>query len=225
MRLIAPDLNSRRARLADWLELEALTSPRRQASVSSIRSQVRKAGDDRMSPKDVDVDADDTGEPEILDRLSDDLEEKVFDEIAFRIATVGKSYPFELITGGRGLSHVLKLRGSWENAVTGELIYIFCLLDSGIRDGLISYPKSARPLVNAIGNVFRFAHALPSAAIPMRKWCRSAFHVATGDGFLPALQAAWARYGSFGVYETVPYGFDDRLKDGGVDIIAWSHFF
>ena len=224
MRLVAPDLNSRRARLADWLELEALTSTRRQASVSAVRSLVRRVTNERTSPKEIDADADDTGEPEITERLADDLEEKLVEEISFRAMTVGASYPFELVTAGKGLSHILKLRSSCMRPESGELIYVFCLLDSGIRDGLISYPPSARPLVHAIGNVFQICSCIAVGGYTGAEVVSFGFPRATGTGFLPALQAAWGRYGSFKVYGAAPYGFDDRLKDGGVDIIAWRHF-
>src|SRR5262245_1873978 len=136
MRLNAPDLNSRRTRLADWLELRALTT--QQAPVSDIRSQLRRTSDGRGSPKDFDIDADDNGEPEITDRTADDLEERVCDELTFRQETIGDSYPFALVSSPDGRSNRLQLKGTWHDITSGELIYVFCLLDSGIRDALIS---------------------------------------------------------------------------------------
>lgn len=224
MRLVAPDLNSRRSRLADWLELEALTNDRRQASVSNIRSQARRISDGRTSPKEIDAGADDIGEPEITDRLADDLEEKLFEELSFRATTIGTSYPFELITGAGGLSHALRLRSSWKAEETGELVYTFCLLNSGIRDGLISQPPSARPLVQAIGNIFQICSCIAVGGYTNAEVVSFGFPRAMGNGFLPALQEAWGRYGSYRIYGEIPYGFDDKLKDGGVDIIAWRHF-
>ena len=87
MNLAPPDLNSSRSRLADWLELLALTSARRMASISTIRSELRRITDDRSSPKDYDRDADDDGDPEVTDRAADDLEEKLVEEIIFRVSS------------------------------------------------------------------------------------------------------------------------------------------
>jgi len=50
------------------------------------------------------------------------------------------------------------------------------------------------------------------------------FPRATGTSFLPALQQAWSRYGSYCIHSDNHYGFDDKLKDGGIDIIAWRPF-
>jgi hypothetical protein len=224
LRLEAPDLNSRRARFADWIELQALTSARQSASIALIRSLVRRQADDRARARDVDADADDTGEAEITDRLPEDLEERLAAELAFRIQTIGKAYPFELDTTQGGRSQLLRLRNSWSNAQSGELVYVFCLLDSGIRDGLISYPPSANPLVNAIGNVFQICSCVAVGGYTNAEVVSFGFPRATGTSFLPALQQAWNRYGSYSIRTQIPHGFDDKLKDGGVDIIAWRHF-
>lgn len=224
MRLEAPDLNSRRARLADWIELQALTSARRSASTALIRSEVRRQADGRARASDIDADADDTGEAEITERLADDLEERLSEELAFRLKTVGEAYPFELVTTQGGRSQMVKLRDTWSNTASGELAYVFCLLDSGIREGLITCPPSARPLVNAIGNVFQICSCVAVGGYTNAEVVSFGFPRATGTAFLPALQQAWARYGSYDILTHIPFGFDDKLKDGGVDIIAWRHF-
>ncbi len=224
LRLVAPDLNSGRARLADWLELQALTNARQSASVSNIRSQVRRQGDARALATEADAEADDEGEPEITDRLSDDLEEKLFDELSFRITTIGDAYPFELISDPGRPSQLLRRRATWADAQTGELIYVFCLLDSGIRDGLIDCPASAQPLVQNIGNIFQICCCIAVGGYTNAEVVSFGFPRKTGTGFLPALQDAWCRYGSYNIIAHIPFGFDDRLKDGGVDIIAWRHF-
>jgi hypothetical protein len=185
---------------------------------------VRRQADCRARASDVDADADDTGEAEITERLADDLEERLSEELAFRLDTVGEAYPFELVTGQGGRSQMLKLRDSWSSAPSGELAYVFCLLDSGIRDGLIRCPPSARPLVNAIGNVFQICSCVAVGGYTYAEVVSFGFPRATGTAFLPALKQVWARYGSYSILAHIPHGFDDKLKDGGVDIIAWRHF-
>ncbi len=202
----------------------ALTNARRSASISLIRTQVRRQVDDRAQASDVDEDADDAGEAEITDRLADDLEERLSEEIALRQQTIGSAYPFELVTAPGGRSQLLMLRDSWSNAMSGELVYIFCLLDSGIRDGLIKYPASARPIVDAIGNIFQICSCVAVGGYTNAEVVSFGFPRATGTGFLPALQQAWSRYGSYSIHSTIPYGLDDKLKDGGIDIIAWRPF-
>jgi len=224
LRLEAPDLSSRRARLADWIELQALASARKSAAISLIRSQVRRQGDGRERASDVDADADDTGEAEITERLADDLEQKLSEELAFRVDNVGDAYPFELVTNSAGRSQLLKLRSTWNSAASGELAYVFCLLDSGIRDGLIKCPASARRLVDAIGNVFQICSCVAVGGYFNAEVVSFGFPRATGTSFLPALRQVWGRYGSYSIRDRIPHGFDDKLKDGGIDIIAWRHF-
>ena len=161
MRLLPPDLHSRRSRFADWLELTALSSAAGQAPLSNIRTLVRVAADDRTSAKDFDIDGDDTGEPEVTERAADDLEYRAMEELEFRVKMVGTAYPFELVAkDSRGRAFILLRKATWETAETGELIYVFCLLDSGIRDGLLSSAGSDKELVKKIGNIFQICSCI-----------------------------------------------------------------
>ncbi|WP_156419541.1 hypothetical protein [Aureimonas sp. AU12] len=225
MHINPPDLNSKRARFADWLELLALSNESGEVAISALRTQLRRTTDGRSSPKDFEEDADDGGEPEVTERSSDDLEERVTEEIELRIKLVGSSYPFELISlGAFGSAQILKRKESWKSVESGELIYIFCLLDSGMRDNLIAVPKEKRYFVQQIGNVFQICSCIAVGGYTNAEVVSFGFPRATGDGFLPALTAAWARYGSYKIRDSIPYGFDAKLKDGGVDIIAWRGF-
>lgn len=180
--------------------------------------------DGRASATEIDADAEDGGEPEITDRLSDDLEEKVAEELAFRVESVGDAYPFELLTEPGGRSQHLKLRQTWMTPETGELIYVFCLLDSAIRDRRIAYRPSLRPLIAAIGNIFQICSCIAVGGYMNAEVVSFGFPRATGESFLPALRAAWNQYGSYSIRKKIDHGWDDKLKDGGVDIIAWRHF-
>jgi len=224
MRVNAPDLSAPRARLADWLEVQSLVSASGQVAVSALRSQLRLAGDDRISALEFDAASDDLGEPEITERAADNLEERVSEELHFRAQTVATAYPFEIITSGDGARQRLVQKDSWNESQSGELFYIFCLLDSAIRDGLISVDATERALVQQIGNIFQICACIAVGGYTNAEVVSFGFPRARGTGFLPALQQAWRRYGSYKIVPQIPYGFDDKLKDGGVDIIAWRHF-
>ena len=225
MQVIPPDPNSRRARFADWLELRALTNANGEESLSALRSLLRRGTDDRASPNDYASDADDNGEQEVTDRAADDLNERVSEEIGLRIRTVGPAYPFELVEGGAfGTAQVLRRKESWQQTQSGELVYTFCLLDSALRDHLIDVPRSQQSIVTRIGYIFQICSCIAVGGYTGADVVSFGFPRATGDAFLPALRAAWRRYGSYTVRPDVPHGFDDKLKDGGVDIIAWRNF-
>lgn len=194
-------------------------------SLSSLRSLIRRSTDDRTSPRDFDPDADDSGEHEVTERAADDLIERVSEEIAFRIRTVGSAYPFELNQqGALGTAQVLRRSGSWFQAATGELVYTFCLLDSAMRDHLIDVPPDQKAFITRIGNIFQICSCIAVGGYTGAEVVSFGFPRATGDAFLPALQSAWQRYGSYSIRPDIPHGFDTKLKDGGVDIIAWRSF-
>jgi hypothetical protein len=224
MRVNAPDLNSRRARLADWLEVIALTSARQQASVSSLRSQLRLAGDDRVSAKDFDAGSEEIGEPEVAEKAADDLEERTSEELHFREKTVGASYPFNIITSDDGSHERVQLKETWRESTSGELFYVFCLLDSAIRDGMITVDNDKKTLIHDIGNMFQICACVAVGGYTNAEVVSFGFPRAKGTAFLPALQQVWQRYGSYEIIKQIPHGFDDKLKDGGVDIIAWQPF-
>jgi hypothetical protein len=221
---MAPDLNSKRARLADWVELKALTAQTRSASISVVRSLVRQLDDGRSRATDVDTDAETEVQPEITERLSDDMEERIFEELSFRADKIGNAYPFKIEEqGAKATQHLLR-KDSWREPEQGELFYIFCLLNSALRDGLIECPKDTRYLKDALGNLFQICSCVAVAGYTKSEIASFGFPRAAGDSFLPALQKTWKRYGSFDVRNNIPFGFDESLKDGGIDIIAWRHF-
>lgn len=189
-----------------------------------MRTQLRLVSDDRTSPTDFDLDADDTGEPEVTGRATDDLEERVVEELLFRVQTIGTAYPFEMISSPSGFSQQLRLKPSRREPRTGELVYVFCLLDSCIRDGLVTVATSERALVQRIGAIFQICSCIAVGGYTSAEVVSFGFPRASGTAFLPTLQAVWRQYGSYTVIKTIPYGFDDKLKDGGVDIIAWRRF-
>ncbi|CAN5446862.1 hypothetical protein BH10PSE1_BH10PSE1_27030 [soil metagenome] len=225
MRLVAPDPTTGRVKIADWLELLALFSDRGRAPISSIRSLIRRSGDDRLAAVELDLDADVEGEPEITERAADDIEERVVEELEFRAATLGDAYPFVIENGSDGASEQLVRRDDWADLATGSGFYAFCLLDSAIREKTITVPKGPeRAHVTAIGKVFQICACMAVGGYLNADVVSFGFPRATGDAFLPALKATWERYGSFKVLDEVPYGFDDALKDAGIDIIAWRKF-
>lgn len=226
MRILPPDLRATRATFADWLELRALTNARRQVNVSEVRSIVRRAADDRMKASELDADAPEETEPEVTEQIAEDFEARFSEELEYRAELLGECYPFQLATNASGTSHTLALRSDHPlSPESGRLFYIFCLLDSCFRQGLIGeLTKAERPLVTAIGNVFQICSCIAVGGYTRARVDSFGFPRATGNGFLPALKSTWAAYGSYSVIDVIPHGFDDKLKDGGIDIIAWRHF-
>ena len=227
MRIVPPDVQSTRVRFADWLEILALTSDSKRVPIAALKDVRRIELDDRAPATDIDADLEEAGDPEITDRLGSELDDRVVEELDFRKTKLGPAYPFELVGGHKSEPIVLRLREGWNTPGEGKLFYTFCLLDSAIRGKLISadqrIAEEAR-LVREIGKVFQICACLAIGGYLGLEVVSFGFPRASGDDFLPALRNVWQRYGSFDVRTNIPHGFDDKLKDGGVDIIAWRHF-
>ena len=224
MRILPPDRSSKRARFADWLELLALTSVRGQTSLANLRGVLRFENDDRTPASDLDGGSDDTGEPEITNQFAEDLEERVVEELEFRASKIGSAYPFELVVDAGVYGGTLRCKTGHLDPREGRLFYVFCLLDSLIREKLITVPAEERGIVDRIGAIFQVCACLAVGGYLGVEVVSFGFPRATGDAFLPAFKRVWQRYGSFNVINKIPHGFDDKLKDGGVDIVAWRHF-
>lgn len=225
MRILPPDIFSNRARLADWLELLTLASMAGEVSTSEIRSYFRRTYDDRLSATELDGEADDLGEPEVTDLAADNLEERLSEELEYRTKAIGAAYPFQISNPSPlGSAITLQRKETWNATCTGELFYSFCLLVSGMRDHLIEVPNTPNKLVTQISKIFQICACVAVGGYTHGEVVSFGFPRATGDAFLPALQNAWARYGSYTVRSNILHGFDDQLKDGGVDIISWRPF-
>lgn len=226
MRLNAPDINAHRSIFADWLELQALISDRRLASFSMLRTIIRRANDDRIKAKVVDPDSDvDEPEPEVTERVTDDLEERVFEEIELRKIKVGTAYPFQVRpVADNSMANIVVLEDDWGDLCTGKLFYVFCLLNTAVREGLITLSEAEKSIETEIGKLFQVCSCLAVAGYIGPDVVSFGFPRPQGNAFLPALRAMCDRYGSYSVVDKIPYGWDVDAKDGGIDIIAWRHF-
>lgn len=222
MRTAAPDLRGYRAILVDWLELQAIASPKGYASFSSLRSAAAEALDDDESElaiaSEVDPDIDRT----ILEKSNDDLIERAIEDIEFRIERYGASYPFTFIERRRGTSGI-RFSGLDDSRHSG-FFYCVCLLISAIRHKQIILRAEERYLERQIGKLFQVCSCLAVAGYIDGDILSFGAPRATGDLFHPALKRVWERHGGYRAIETIPHGFDTRLQDGGIDIICWKHF-
>ena len=211
-----PNQNDPRSGLADWLELQALSSPRGISSGSTLLNIIDVLGDDAAFPLPADQE---TGEPldeSILGERESQLVDIAFEELEYRNSVLGASYPFEVEMSRSRLS----LKQSVISSHPGQIVYIFCLLASATRESRLRLGKE---LKDRIGNTFQVCACLAAGGYLRGEVSSFGFPRRTGTDFLPALRETYQRFGVGTIHNqgNIPEGLPDSLKDGGIDIIAW----
>lgn len=212
--LAHPTHTATRSDLADWLELKALTSPKSnavEADVIGLR-ELYTGSEDEDSTED--------GRDEAIIEAEQEAQlQSLANEFAYRARILGTAYPFELGSAG-----ILLTFNPASEMNPGQCVYLFCLLCSAFKNGSVQPADALADLISRIPNLFQACACASAAGYLSGAVCSFGFPRATGDGFHPALKAAFARVKEGQVHDnpTVPPGKAAEVKDGGIDVIAWK---
>ena len=212
--LTPPTATDTRSSIADWMELLTLASSRGRTTKAALANVLDIAEDDLADPPSVDEETGEVLDAAIIEGERNQFIAAAFEELEYRADILGDAYPFTV--DGRRL--ILE-RAAPDNA---HFVYIFCLLASAIRERKLQPVAEIAPAESGIANMFQICACLAAGAYLRGDVSSFGFPRATGDGFLPALREAFRRFGMGEVRAEVPDGLPDSLKDGGIDIIAWS---
>ena len=194
-------INDGISNLTDWVELKTIFSTFNAFNLSDLSSLTEEAEDE-----------------ENINFAEQDLENeetfiRVCDEIANRIKTLDKAYPFSL---GQNDNDLI-LNSTVFNI--GQWIYLYCLIIShrkadavNINDFNLSNDDrdllqiaSVYAAVGHIGDAFSFGFPRPE-----------------GSGFFEALKDTFEQVGEGAPLDGVRPGYSAAVKDGEVDIVAWQ---
>jgi len=215
--LLTPTENDTRCALADWLELSAIFSSRRLSSKGDLLNVLEIADDDRYRRFSHD---DETGEQldqGILEEPRTELLQNIFEELEFRAACLGNSYPFSVDSGRM----IVRTRFNESELHCGQVAYTFCLLISALRQKIISGIDDQLAVEQELALLFQVCACIAAGGYFGGSVCSFGFPRAEGTAFLPALRNAYLRFGHGDVRETVEAGNPHATKDGGIDVIAW----
>jgi hypothetical protein len=205
--LIPPSLNSKVSVLADWMELQALSSPNKLATESDL-----------LAISHIDDELDEENDAIETDARVEELIDEIFSELVRRMDTSGKQYPFDINESGT----ILTLE---KNCSDGQYAYLFCLLVSEWRRRQIVPEQVFTPIVKSVEDLFQICSTI--AAAGLLNGCAISFGFPRPDrsGFLEALKRTFEEGMREGrVVPIAEPGIESRTKDGGIDIIAWRHF-
>ena len=215
--LTPPSPGDTRSSIADWMELQALSSSRRRATQATIRGVLDIVEDEAAEQPSVDQESGEALDEAILEDARTQIVSAVFEELEYRQRVLGPAYPFIVDP-----AHLTIDRGP-ENPIThpGRVVYLFCVLASAIREKKLQPVASMSEAEKEIADVFQICACLAAGGYVSGEVTSFGFPRATGTGFLLALRDAFERFGVGQVRTEIPDGLPDSLKDGGIDVIAW----
>lgn len=221
MKVVEPvPKDSTRSALADWLELSALSSDRKQASEASLIGLHELYGGESDTSSRAEPETGEILDESILESMQEQSLQVVVEEIIYRQQVLQGHYPFQVKPRGVLLAHLK----SEDQLTIGEWVYLFCLLSSAIREGGLQ--TISESIKMRIAPLFQVCACLAAAGYLSGSVSSFGFPRAQGNAFLPALQLAYKEFGEGTVRsdDNVPPGFPSQLKDGGIDVIAWKDF-
>lgn len=214
--LLAPTENDGRSALADWLELQAIFSSRRTSSKGDLLNAFDIADDNRADRFSRDEETGEQLDQGILEESKLSLLENVFEELEFRSSCLGDGYPFAI--DAKRL--VIRTAFVEDRLHVGQVAYSFCLLATALRKRTIGGLDTLQEAEREIALLFQVCACLAAGGYFGGAVCSFGFPRPEGNSFLPALQAAYRRFGHGDVKTAIEAGHPAAIKDGGIDVIA-----
>jgi hypothetical protein len=211
-----------RSRVADWLEVTSLASPRNVATRSDLLGLYDLLDEDGHALERDEVSGEYL-EVEILEDSRAESADVVLEELTYRASVLGDFYPFKIELRGQNWRLVLSPEVADTENQAARACYTFCLLTSAIRDrciqgiGVVSLERTLPNHFQAIAA--EAAAGVLGGDVVSFGWPRPA-----GTGFLPALHDMARRLRIGTPRETAPLWSNNREKDAGIDVIAWRDF-
>lgn len=220
-----------RARIADWVELQALVSPQPTKVTSSgvvravniIDDPVRD-DEDEDREGDVELDDDLRGDRGILNTVGENLSIRIFEELEFRSTSLGDNYPFLLEVSGQNWTLTRRTQQVDDDSGFAHLFYIVSLLITAIKYEYVTIAKG-HELRKAMPELMQVMAVIVAAEyvngdVYWMGWPRPD----ESGKFLDALKLFITRI-SVGRLASENPAYDPAVvKDGSVDLIAWRSF-
>jgi hypothetical protein len=200
--LAIPDVTVHRTKLADWLELNALSSPDARIGFSTLVS----AADMAKEEQEEDIAEDDTADEQLILTVQD--------EIIRRRKYIGDDYPFRIDDAGEYMEVTANITD------TGA-VYLFCLFLSHAFDPTV-VPKRLAPRVdNRVRDLFQACATIAAAGFVQGTAISFGWPRPDRTAFLKALQRVYALFGDGTPLKRARPAAPKKVKDNGIDVIAW----
>lgn len=214
-----PSPTDTRSAIADWLELQTLFDARGVSTRASLLHVLDILEDGAAEPDPVDAETGEALDEAILEGERQQFVDATFEELQYRQQTLGESYPFDV----DGARYRLTRRSDELATQPGQIVYLFCLLSSAIRERKLQPQHALTQAEREIADAFQVCACLAAGGYLNGDVSSFGFPRATGTDFLTALRQTFARFGigTVRANDDIPDGLPTSLKDGGIDVIAW----
>jgi len=221
--------NDSRSKLADWVEISAMTTVNgRQTKsqflrASSILDESAFDDDDEDLGDDENDERDGAGSRYILDDRSQNLSDRVLDELEYRLHTLGANYPFSI--EGAGVNWIVK----YTPAATGpakfaHYSYVSCLLVSVIKYKYLLLHHLKKEYAEIADHFQLLAYLVAPEVLGGDAYWIGWPRPDNSGKLADALQKVVDRT-DLGTLRSTPPEWDSAwAKDGTVDIVAWRKF-
>lgn len=201
MSLASPPLNGQINALADWVEFKVLISEYKNFYLSELL---------RLVDEEQNEENPDTAE---LESEGEQLYESVLEELNHRQKCLFSAYPFIL----NDTSTELML---CEELTKGGYIYLYCLFFSHINreEVLVIDPPSSQ----SDRDLMQVCSTFAAAGIIEGNSISFGFPRSDRSNFIEALDRVYESFGEVNTHKEIPAGAPQRVKDAGIDIIAWK---
>jgi hypothetical protein len=200
--LAIPDSTVHVTKLADWLELNALSSPDGQLGFGTLTSASDMSKEEQ--PDDI-ADEDTADESLVLSAQA---------EIRHRRNVIGQDYPFRISENGQSM-HVVA------NISDAGTAYLLCLLLSHANDRTIVSKGLAPKITDNVRRLFQACATVAAGGFVQGTAISFGWPRPNKTQFLKALKKAFKRFGD-GKPVSRPRPAASRfVKDDGIDVMAW----
>jgi hypothetical protein len=200
--LAIPDTSAHVTKLADWLELNALSNPEGLIGFGTLISASEMSEEEQ--PEDI-SDDDTSGETLVL---------SVQAEIQRRQEAIGHDYPFRIAENGQSI-HVV---GATSDTGTA---YLFCLFLSHAGDRTIVPKKLAPRMTNKVRNLFQACATVAAGGFVQGTAVSFGWPRTNRKQFLIEVKRVYALFGDGTPVNRPRPAAPAGVKDDGIDIIAW----
>jgi hypothetical protein len=200
--LAIPDTTVHRTKLADWLELNALSSSDGRIGFGTLVSASDLSKEDQPE----DIAEDDTSDEVLV--LS------VQSEIEWRRKLIGADYPFRIDDKGQSMQLSANI------TATGAA-YLLCLFLSHAKDRTI-IPKGLAPkITNKVRDLFQACATVAAGGFVQGTAISFGWPRPNKSNFLKALHRVYQLFGDGTPVKRPRPAASKAVKDDGIDVIAW----
>ena len=200
--LAVPDESVHRTKIADWLELKAISSADGRIGFGTLVSATALGENEQ---------GEDIGDEDIEE---EELVLCVQDEINRRFSNVGVDYPFRIDDKGRALQFVMPVTDAGS-------VYLFCLFLSHAFDRTIVPEALAPAVTNRTRDLFQACATIAAGGYVLGPAMSFGFPRPDGAEFLKALRRVYKLFGDGRPCKKPRKSAPPKVKDNGIDVIAW----